>query len=252
MSHEYPESAKELYRNAWVFYDQKSKNDLLETCHLLFSNFPNSKEANWAVSNFKIKPDDANAWAIQIQNIRSKLEPKTSDELLKIWEECDKSEHTDSKIFVAVKQLLMARGALPTVNSGASVNNVDIARIMTPEDRQGRLIGELHKKTGLSIEECRNAVLSSQGDGDKLSRLIEQKTQAKAGPVLRSLGKGTVFILTRLLYRTLTFGVLLSVLILVLGVGFKGATLSDVLNTIPYCFAFAFMVAVIFVFSKDF
>lgn len=51
-------NSKNLYHEAYKAHDNGDRGRLLETCRLLFSSFPNSKEARWAVKNFNLTAED--------------------------------------------------------------------------------------------------------------------------------------------------------------------------------------------------
>ncbi|MBI5675955.1 MAG: hypothetical protein HZC48_09060 [Nitrospirae bacterium] len=48
---------KDLYNTAYSHYESKEYDHLLEICTLIFSKYPNSKEAKWAIKNFPITWD---------------------------------------------------------------------------------------------------------------------------------------------------------------------------------------------------
>jgi len=125
---------------------------------------------------------------------------------------------------------------------------------MHPDDV--KLIKSLHERTGLPYEEIKQAFADAQGDGDKLLQIIEEKVKQHLELAHHeselTLGRIIVFIISRILARTLLFGLGLSVLVVILGIGLKGASFSSALKSVPYCFGFAFIVAVLFAFSKEF
>lgn len=49
---------KSLYFEAYKAHDNGDRDRLLEICRLLFSSFPNSEEARWAVKNFNLTAGD--------------------------------------------------------------------------------------------------------------------------------------------------------------------------------------------------
>lgn len=49
---------KSLYFEAYKAHDNGDRDRLLEICRLLFSSFPNSEEARWAVKNFNLTAED--------------------------------------------------------------------------------------------------------------------------------------------------------------------------------------------------
>lgn len=57
---------------------------------------------------------------------------------------------------------------------------------------QQKIVNEIHNKTNLSLEECRNIVIASGGDGDKLSRLVEEKALLKERKTANSNDNTTV------------------------------------------------------------
>lgn len=177
-----------------------------------------------------------------VDEIKKRLEERSSEELIAIWTKNDKSEWSDDA-FEAVHQILTERKiAIPQQSCAVGdANRAVLDSSLT--DKQLSLIVELHKKTGLPFEECRDAVLSSQGDGDKLSKLIEQKAQAKNGPQI-SLTTLAWFIFARIFYHTLKFGFVILTVCAIVGIGFKGVTFSQILGNLPFIFGFSFIVAV--------
>jgi hypothetical protein len=51
-------TAKSIYDEAYRAYEDHNKDKLIELCRLLYSNFPDSKEAKWATQNFKLAAED--------------------------------------------------------------------------------------------------------------------------------------------------------------------------------------------------
>lgn len=51
-------SAENLYRQAFEFHKKNDQKNLMETCAILLSYFPNSNEANWAIKRFKLTEQD--------------------------------------------------------------------------------------------------------------------------------------------------------------------------------------------------
>jgi hypothetical protein len=53
-------NAKELYNQAYSNYERKKYNKLIEICSQLLKEYPDSKEARWALKNFPITWDSIN------------------------------------------------------------------------------------------------------------------------------------------------------------------------------------------------
>lgn len=51
-------SARELYQLAHELHKANHKSLFIETCEILFCNFPDSDEANWAIKRFKLTEQD--------------------------------------------------------------------------------------------------------------------------------------------------------------------------------------------------
>ena len=54
--------ARDIYEKAYKFSADNDKNNLLETCKLLLSNYPDSKEAKWAIKRFNLSQADVTVW----------------------------------------------------------------------------------------------------------------------------------------------------------------------------------------------
>ena len=121
------------------------------------------------------------------------------------------------------------------------------------EINQTSLINKIAAQTGLPLKEVEDAIAEAQGDGDRLSMILEEKVRKHPELMTKTsvsfwscIGSN----LSQVIGSTLFFALIMFAIITIIGTGVKGVSLGSVLKTMPVCLIFGLIYSLLRAFSK--
>ena len=128
-----------------------------------------------------------------------------------------------------------------------------------PTQDQATLIRDLHKRTGLSLDECKDVALAAKGDGNELSRLLEEKAELRSqserltfGQTLLSISGFLITVISKLI-GSILISALLVVPILIVVAALRDEPIVNFLSFFLWaCIPFGVLITLVRLFESDF